>query len=81
MEGKVMKTIPDIRCGKMTKEKSMVLDDTYSETVTFASQCMYCEKLLNDGECPAYPDGIPMDLWTAKRKDCTFFEKVKEIKK
>jgi len=81
MKGKVMKNITNIRRGKMTKEKSMILDDTYSETVTYASQCMYCEKLLNDGECPAYPNGIPMDLWTAKRKDCEFFEKLKEIKK
>jgi hypothetical protein len=81
MEGKVMKNITNIRRGKMTKEKSMVLDHTYSETVTYASQCMYCEKLLNDGECPAYPDRIPMDFWTAKRKDCEFFEKLKEIKK
>ena len=81
MEGKVIKNITNIRRGKMTKEKPMVLDDSYSKTVTYASQCMYCEKLLNDGQCPAYPDGIPMDLWTAKRKDCLFFEKLKQIKK
>ena len=73
-----MKDLTNIRRGKMTKDKSMILDNTYSETRTYASQCIYCEKLLNDGECPAFPNGILMDIWAAKRKDCEFFEKLRK---
>ena len=42
-----------------------VIDDTYSET-TPDSQCMTCKHLETMGHCTAYPDGIPMSIWSAK---------------
>jgi hypothetical protein len=73
MEGKVMKNITNIRRGKMTKDRSMVLDNTYSESITVESQCATCRNERSKGTCLAYPKGIPMDIWTAKRKDCKFY--------
>jgi len=80
MEGKVMKNITNIRCGKMTKDKSMVLDDTYSKSITVESQCTTCRNERSKGTCIAYPDRIPMDIWTAKRKDCKFYNTLIEEK-
>ena len=80
MEGKVMKNITNIRCGKMTKDKSMVLNDTYSESITVESQCTTCKNELPKGTCTEYPDGIPIDIWTAKRKDCKFYKTLIEKK-
>jgi hypothetical protein len=55
------------------KNKYWVMDDTYSDSITSASQCMHCKILKVDGKCKAYPNAIPLDIWTAKRKDCNRF--------
>jgi hypothetical protein len=55
------------------KKEYIVLDDTYSESMTYESQCMHCKILKIAGKCKAYPNAIPLDIWTAKRKDCNRF--------
>jgi hypothetical protein len=55
------------------KKEYIVLDDTYSESMTYESQCMHCKILKIVGKCKAYPNAIPLDIWTAKRKDCNRF--------
>ncbi len=49
----------------MVETKTM-LDDRYSESLTYESHCMRCKHLITEGRCTAFPDGIPMTVWTAK---------------
>jgi len=46
----------------------MAINDEYAMTMTVKSQCMHCRHLVEDGKCVAYPDRIPMSIWTAKEK-------------
>jgi len=78
MEGKIMNNITNIRTGKMTKDKFWVLDDTDNQSIDSESQCMTCKNERCDGKCTAYPQGIPMDILNAKRKDCKFFKSLME---
>ena len=48
------------------EKKPLVLDDSYSQTLTYRSQCMRCRYFITEGHCKAYPDGIPMSIWSAK---------------
>ncbi|MCJ7572187.1 MAG: hypothetical protein MUO82_10000 [Candidatus Thermoplasmatota archaeon] len=69
-EKETHKSLAKIRAGYSVTYKDMArkLDDRYSQTMTFDSDCGKCKHLKGEGYCKAYPDGIPMDIWTAKRK-------------
>ena len=64
----------------MTKYKFIGLDDTYSDSITFKSQYTTCKNELSEGICTRYPNGIPMDIWEAKRNDCKFYKSLEEGK-
>jgi hypothetical protein len=51
----------------MIKSDLMLDGGMYSSTMTYASDCMKCKFLKDNGFCDAFPDGIPMDIWTAKK--------------
>jgi hypothetical protein len=52
----------------MVEKKMKWTGDSYSETLTYLSECMKCKHFITTGHCKAYPDGIPMDIWTATTK-------------
>ena len=64
-----MNDITNIRPGKMTKDKFLVLDDTDNQSINTESQCMTCKNERCDGKCTAYPQGIPMDILNGKRRN------------
>jgi hypothetical protein len=64
----------------LTISKFINMINTYSESMNFESQCTTCKNELSEGKCTGYPDGIPMDIWTAKRKDCKFYKTLIEEK-
>jgi len=58
----------------MTKDKFWVVDDTDNQSINGESQCVTCKNERSDGKCTVYPNGVPMDLFNGKRKDCGFYK-------
>jgi hypothetical protein len=64
----------------MIKEKFWIVDDVYNQSMDCEPQCMTCKNERSNGKCTVYPKGIPMDILTAKRKDCKFYKSLEQEK-
>lgn len=59
----------------MKKDNKIVLDDAMLSEKNFSDVCTMCGYFESNRRCPAFPNGIPDDIWDGENKHTEIHKK------